>query len=618
MSGRSCPIRDQIEAYAQGTLDEKQAAEIDAHLETCHHCQAALEELDPASAEAVKILRSDAPEPVYVAEAECQSALNRARKLPWDLLGVFEPANGEDNEPEDAEQEPSVASGPEEPGGPWPQVRGPYVFIRRIGGNLGVVYKAYHRELRRFEALKKLSNELADSQSAAKRFDREIAAAGSLTHPNIVQAYGTPRIAGERFLAMEYVDGIDLEKLVRERGPLPIPEACELVRQAATALQAVCQHGLVHRDVKPANLMVTRTGQVKLLDLGLARVRMAASAAADGATTGANVVVGTADYLAPEQIEDSRSVDIRADIYSLGCTFYKLLAGRAPFQTPETPSGVDKMFAHLTKRVPSIRKLRPDVPKTLAAILQRMLAKHPADRYDTPEQVASHLEPFAQGSDLPLWLNAPRAEPTQAPAQPPPSTRWFWELLGAAALLLLLALFVGRSAISRIGLFAGPEPGPIAGDAHATETPSGGPTAGPEETAPPESTAPPSGPPTKSAPSDSAPSHPAVATAKSKPAHEPPPPPAKDQQDQDSDTGATSPFDLRIELSHPDGIYHGPPAGPDRKGELIHVTVTSERAGFLYLLACQADGTVVCLLPNAERPDNKIAAGRPLTLPDPE
>ena len=181
-------------------------------------------------------------------------------------------------------------------------------------------------------------------------------ALGRLDHPSIVRAMDADDEDGTHYLVMEYVDGIDLSEVVRRCGPLRVPEACELIRQAASGLQYIHEHGCVHRDIKPSNLMLTPAGQVKVLDLGLAL--LLSEQPAGGELTGSGQAMGTADYMAPEQILDSHGVDIRADIYSLGCTLYKLLVGRAPFSRCDRAGLYAKWDAQVHQPAPAIRELR--------------------------------------------------------------------------------------------------------------------------------------------------------------------------------------------------------------------------------------------------------------------
>ncbi len=182
------------------------------------------------------------------------------------------------------------------------------------------------------------------------------------------------------------------------------PTPPNLARQTAIGLQTIHEHGLVHRDIKPSNLMLSADGEIKILDLGLARLRPEIRSGEEVTATGQGM--GTADYMAPEQASDSRTVDIRADIYSLGCTLYKLLTGRAPFSGPDYCTAFEKMNAHVHTSPPAVRRLAPTVPQGLAAIVERMLAKNPADRFATPAEVAEALTPYCAGADLAALLNA--------------------------------------------------------------------------------------------------------------------------------------------------------------------------------------------------------------------
>jgi DNA-binding response OmpR family regulator len=287
---------------------------------------------------------------------------------------------------------------------------GQYQLLERVGqGGMGVVYKARHILLKRVVALKVLPAELLTDATAIARFRREMKAVGRLQHPNIVQASDARMVRGVPFLVMEFVEGLDLARLVARFGPLPVAEACALIRQAALGLQHAYEHGLVHRDLKPASLMLTPAGQVKVLDLGLARLLDDLPAAAEQEQ--ADNVVGTVDYMAPEQCRTPHAVDTRADVYSLGCTLYELLAGRPPFSGPGFETVALKLLGHASAAMPSIRRLRPEVPKGLATVLRKLLAKSPARRCRTPADVAAALEPFAGGADLPALLTSQRQTP---------------------------------------------------------------------------------------------------------------------------------------------------------------------------------------------------------------
>jgi tRNA A-37 threonylcarbamoyl transferase component Bud32 len=337
---------------------------------------------------------------------------------------------------------------------PAPGRIGQYDLLEKLGrGGMGAVYKARHRELGKVVALKVLPAELKNEVTIA-RFKNEMRAVGKLAHQNIVAAHDGGQVDDTHFLVMEFVDGIDLARLIERHGRLRVSDACELIRQAALGLQHAHEHGLVHRDIKPSNLMLARDGVVKVLDLGLARSLNEAPALER--LTAAGQVLGTADYIAPEQCEAAHTADIRADIYSLGCTLYHLLAGTPPFGGAGHSSWLEKMTAHLRDPIPPIRERRLDLPKELVAVVDRMLAKNPAERFAIPAEVATALQPFTAGS-VPARLLEPVATPAQqtpraVPETLPPAARreQFLELvarryvviatLGVCGLLLAVAL----------------------------------------------------------------------------------------------------------------------------------------------------------------------------------
>jgi serine/threonine protein kinase/WD40 repeat protein len=271
---------------------------------------------------------------------------------------------------------------------------GGYRVLERLGaGGTGTVYLAEHEVMRRRVAIKVLPAHYAEAPGVLERFRREAQAVAALDHPNIVRAYDFRQEGALHFLVMEYVDGASLQQLLAKQGPLAIPQACDYARQAAEGLEHAHEAGLVHRDIKPANLLVDRAGTVKLLDLGLARY------APDGSESVTkqfddNAVMGTADYLAPEQALNLHAVDIRADIYSLGTTLYALLAGQPPFSDGTV---TQKLLWHQMRDPRPLRELRPEVPAELAQVVARMMAKKPEDRYPTPAEVADALSPWCLG-----------------------------------------------------------------------------------------------------------------------------------------------------------------------------------------------------------------------------
>jgi eukaryotic-like serine/threonine-protein kinase len=255
---------------------------------------------------------------------------------------------------------------------------------------------------------------------------REVRAAARLMHPNIVTAYDANQIGDRHYMVMEFVDGPNLENLVRDRGPLAVGQACDFVRQAALGLQAAHEMGMVHRDIKPANLLVQGVGPdgkptrciVKILDFGLASMQEPKPGQAPGSGSGEsqqNVVVGTPDYLSPEQAKNLRDADIRSDLYSLGCTFYYLLTGNIPFPGGNT---LEKLFRHAMEDPVPIETVRPDLPAEVIAIIRRLMAKKPEDRYPTPAALAEALAPLAI-SGPPTWTSEEPAEVSE-PVSPSP------------------------------------------------------------------------------------------------------------------------------------------------------------------------------------------------------
>ena len=262
---------------------------------------------------------------------------------------------------------------------------------------MGAVYEARHTKLEKTFALKVLPAEFVANEALLARFFREMKAVGKLDHPNIIKAVNADEWNGTHFLVMEYIEGTDLSVLVKERGVLSVRDACKVIRQSALGLQHAHEHGLVHRDVKPSNLFLTKSGQVKLLDLGLAR--LGSDDDSKAGLTSSGQMLGTPDYMAPEQWDDTRSVDARADLYSLGCALGYLLTGKAPFDTGKPRTFLHIMKAHSEKQPPDLSVLRPNVPVELNALFQRLLAKKPEDRFATAAAVVTALEPFTRRAE---------------------------------------------------------------------------------------------------------------------------------------------------------------------------------------------------------------------------
>lgn len=359
---------------------------------------------------------------------------------------------------------------------------GKYKVLERLGsGGMGSVYLCEHKFMRRRVAVKVLPAAKADDPAALERFYREARAVAALDHPNIVRAYDIDQDEKLHFLVMEYVDGASLQEIIKKHGPMDVTRAAHYLSQAAVGLQHAHQTaGLVHRDIKPGNVLVDRNGVVKILDMGLARFFHDEE---DILTKKYDEnVLGTADYLAPEQALDSHSVDIRADIYSLGATCYFILTGCTPF-TEGTVA--QKLIWHQTRQPKPIRQIRPEVPEGLAAIVEKMMSKNPADRYQSPSDITAALA---------VW--------TQTPIPPPPEKEM--PRLSPAAM-------GGDSTISQVTMTPTPAPAPV-----RPASPPPPPAARPAPVAPtpiPSMAAPPSRPSgvARPAPPAAVPSRPAVA-----------------------------------------------------------------------------------------------------------
>jgi Leucine-rich repeat (LRR) protein len=397
---RDHPSREDLQAYSQGLLGPEAASAVEEHLGDCSSC-CELVEKTPNDSFVCALRAADSTTPDVERGVEADVPPGAAAEVPHDLM----------DHPK-------------------------YRVLGLVGqGGMGAVYRAVHRRMDRLVALKVVHPRLMRKPAAVQRFHQEVRAAARLHHPNIVTAHDADQAGGVHFLVMEYVEGISLADLVRRRGPLPVRQAAEFIRQAALGLQHAHERKMVHRDVKPQNLMLQRAAEssscvVKILDFGLARLpleadRPVAAGGSAGPLTGVGAVMGTADYIAPEQAADPRAADIRSDIYSLGCTLFHLLTGRPPF--PE--GGVsEKLARHARSPLPEVRALRPDVPAGLSAVLARMTAKDPADRYATPAEVAGALTAFSTGGSRPLLARR----------------RWLW--LAATGVVLAAGLLAGALA----------------------------------------------------------------------------------------------------------------------------------------------------------------------------
>lgn len=279
------------------------------------------------------------------------------------------------------------------------RVLGDYRILKQIGrGGMGTVYQAVHERMGRTVALKVLRPEIQRDSHLMERFDREIRTAASLSHPNIVAAYDAREFQGIRFLITEFVDGTDLDAYIRQNGPFDVERAIDIVTQVARGLEYAHERGVIHRDIKPGNLILDRSGVVRILDMGLARLELPDQSRQKD-LTGSGMIMGTAAYMAPEQARNTRRADARADIYSLGCTLYFLLNGRPPFVGE---SAIDAVLAHATQPTPTLRDRRKEVPKELEVLYQRMLAKDPEARVASATEAIETLRQISVSETTPV------------------------------------------------------------------------------------------------------------------------------------------------------------------------------------------------------------------------
>jgi formylglycine-generating enzyme required for sulfatase activity len=368
-----CPTRNTLDAFRAGSLSADERGTIESHLRSCPRCL----EYVCAKGEA-GLGGAGKPRGIVAASGLSHGAA---------VSRVSQDGDG-----------PQLESTLTLDGG-LGHIRD-YRLLEILGqGGMGVVYKAIHTQLDRLVALKLVKPGRCEDSQTLARFQREMKAVGKLSHPNVIAAHDAGEHEGQRYLVMEYVEGINLSALLERLGRLLIPDACELVRQAAVALEHIDEHGLIHRDIKPSNLMLSIQGQVKVLDLGLALLQTAGETGQELTQDGR--MMGTLDYMAPEQLSDSHHVDIRADIYSLGATLYKLLTGHAPYGGLGLQTPVQKIAALHSRPISPISGRRPEIPKELADVVHRMLRRNLEDRYASPAEVVFALGRFTSGAQLP-------------------------------------------------------------------------------------------------------------------------------------------------------------------------------------------------------------------------
>lgn len=418
----SHPDASTLADFLSGLLGEEESSGIEQHIAACPSCCAALDQLPDDTL--VQMLRGGGTFPALPA--------GLARAAGQAIHDI--PTRSSDLSPVAESLQPPLVSGVS----PGLVTHPRYRVVELLGrGGMGAVYKAEHRLMERAVALKILPAALLDNPNAVERFRRETKAAARLSHPNIVTAFDAEQAGEAHFLVMECVEGSDLAKYVKHVGPLPVSEACAYIRQAALGLQHAHERGMVHRDIKPQNLMRTPEGQIKVLDFGLARFVRESTV---GPLTQADAVMGTPDYMAPEQANDIRSADIRADVYSLGCTLYFLLAGQPPF-----PGGTltEKLLKHQQAAPADLSNFRPALPAGLADVVRKMMAKCPDERYPTPGAAAAALAPFADAERTAALQRIAEREatlvippPAVAPVNPGRRPNRKWLAAGAAAILV--------------------------------------------------------------------------------------------------------------------------------------------------------------------------------------
>ena len=368
------PQPRQLAEFVQGALAPDDASIVARHLAECPECETTIQAIESKSDTMLTGLRSPAPDDPYIQEAEFRRAAEQAAAIP----GVEAPPRPEVDKPTAVSTK-----------APTPQL-GPYKLLTKLGeGGMGAVFKAQHEHLEKLVAIKVLPKNAMNDKAAVERFRREMKAVGRLHHPNIVVAHDAGEFRGVHYLVMEYVEGSDLSTLVKKQGPLSLDKAVSYVRQAACGLAFAHSKGIIHRDIKPANLLVDAEGTVKILDMGLARLDGdgASKDAKDGLTQ-TGQVMGTVDYMAPEQAFDTHRADAKADVYSLGCTLYRIVTGRNAF---DGETLVQKILAHRENTVPALASPHGSIPDALELLYRRMMAKRPEER-PTMAEVATTLE----------------------------------------------------------------------------------------------------------------------------------------------------------------------------------------------------------------------------------
>ena len=377
---RLCPDHQEMYRFVMGDLDEPSSQILSSHLEQCPQCNDIIAMEDEVL---LAWLRRGLQTPLPADDPEILNAIQIAKQ---------------------AGLKSSTASPEASPLPSMPAEIRDYQILEQIGaGGMGIVYRALHRRLKREVVLKVLNQRMSDDPSAVMRFEREMEAIGRLNHAHIVAAHDAGEVEGTHYLVMEYVDGITVSQLSRKLKQLSLTDACEIARQTAEALEFAHQKSLIHRDIKPSNLMISKTGIIKVLDLGLARLLKQESP--DSELTNAGQIMGTVEYMAPEQAESLTDVDFRADIYSLGVTLYKLLAGASPYRFEEQDPAWKRLQKITTQTPIPLDEFRAEIPLPLIQLISDMLEREPAKRPASMTEVADRLQPFCAEANLAQLLS---------------------------------------------------------------------------------------------------------------------------------------------------------------------------------------------------------------------
>lgn len=393
MLATKCPSKERLQHYLDGKLQPEDSDSMVEHLESCSSCEQAADDLESGtSADSLVDLLQSSPAPQDTASASNRASEITSRELP---ISIAAPS--------------CVAS---------------YELLEQIGsGGMGAVFLARHQSLDKEVAIKLLPALPARNPELVARFQREIKAAGKLEHPAIVRTTDAGEEQGVHFLVMDAIDGLDLSRTAKALGKLSIADACEVIRQTALGLSHAHEQGIVHRDIKPSNLMLDEQGQIRILDFGLAQMGAWEGDAAE--ITSVGQLMGTLDYMAPEQAERGGSVDYRADLYSLGATLFRLLTGRAPLAAAPDLTPLEKLRLLATHSSPKLKTLRPNASDELCELVDSLLSRDPSERPASAAHVAEALEAFNEDSTLPDALKRARefdtiVDPSQHQAAPAP------------------------------------------------------------------------------------------------------------------------------------------------------------------------------------------------------